>query len=206
MLPSLSALGTLACSLLLSGSAYAAPAPPDSAAIGKCLLSSCQSALAGCLADGGCLQNLVCLNACNDAPDVTACQIRCGDLYADKAIDVFNSCAVSSKKCVPQRLDEGLYPVPPDCALDRGFDLSKFTGRWYIAAGLNPLFDIFDCQVGVLHHVRQCVWCMLLGIFDCRCGACRAWCWCWCSCCLVLPGCGAVVPWCWHCGAVVLDR
>jgi hypothetical protein len=183
VLPSLPALGTLACTLLLSGSAYAAPAPQDSAAIGKCLLSNCQSALAGCLADGGCLQNLVCLNACNDAPDVTACQIRCGDLYADKAIDVFNSCAVSSKKCVPQRLDEGLYPVPPDCALDRGFDLSKFTGRWYIAAGLNPLFDIFDCQVGLLQGVV-----------------------------LVLPGCtGAVVHWCclgalvlWCTGAVAL--
>jgi violaxanthin de-epoxidase len=94
----LPALGTLACSLLLAGSAYAAPAPPDSAAVGKCLLSNCQGALAGCLADGGCLQNLVCLTACNDAPDVTACQIRCGDLYADKAIDVFNSCAVSAKK------------------------------------------------------------------------------------------------------------
>jgi hypothetical protein len=91
-------LGTLACSLLLAGSAHAAPKPPDNAAVGKCLLSSCQGALAGCLADGGCLQNLVCLNACGSAPDVTACQIRCGDLYADKAIDVFNSCAVSAKK------------------------------------------------------------------------------------------------------------
>jgi hypothetical protein len=49
---------------------------------------------------------------------------------------------------VPQRLDEGLYPVPPDCALDEKFDLGAFTGRWYITAGLNPLFDIFDCQVG----------------------------------------------------------
>jgi violaxanthin de-epoxidase len=143
----LPALGTLACSLILSGSAYAASPAADPATVGKCLLSSCQSALAGCLADGGCLQNLVCVNACTGAPDVTACQIRCGDLYADQAVDVFNSCAVSSKKCVPQRLDEGLYPLPPDCALDNGFELSKFTGRWYITAGLNELFDLFDCQV-----------------------------------------------------------
>ncbi len=40
----------------------------------------------------------------------------------------------------------GVYPVPPECSLDRNFDFTKFTGRWYITAGLNPLFDTFDCQ------------------------------------------------------------
>lgn len=100
-------------------------------------------------------------------------QIKCGDKYADKAIDAFNTCAVSEKKCVPQRVDEGkkelfgfsfptkmkthplqyiitlvagLYPIPSDCALDKEFDLSSFQGRWYITAGLNPLFDAFPCQ------------------------------------------------------------
>jgi violaxanthin de-epoxidase len=38
--------------------------------------------------------------------------------------------------------------VPPVEALDKAFDISGFTGRWYITAGLNPLFDTFDCQVG----------------------------------------------------------
>jgi hypothetical protein len=28
-----------------------------------------------------------------------------------------------------------------------GFDLNGFQGHWYITAGQNPLFDIFDCQV-----------------------------------------------------------
>ena len=36
--------------------------------------------------------------------------------------------------------------MPPECARDKDFDLSKFTGRWYITAGLNPLFDTFPCQ------------------------------------------------------------
>lgn len=29
-------------------------------------------------------------------------------------------------------LSADLYPVPPDCSLDNGFDLSAFQGRWYI--------------------------------------------------------------------------
>ncbi len=36
--------------------------------------------------------------------------------------------------------------VPPDCARDKSFDLNMFTGRWYITAGLNKLFDTFPCQ------------------------------------------------------------
>lgn len=128
-----------------------AVAPPalaatDAAKVGTCLLANCQAALARCLADGQCAANLICLNACSGRPDETACQIRCGDKYSDAAIDAFNKCAVSDKKCVPQRVDEGAYPVPPDCAQDAKFDLSAFTGRWFISAGLNPLFDTFDCQ------------------------------------------------------------
>jgi VDE lipocalin domain len=127
------------------------PPPPATAAdtvrIGTCLLAKCQLQLAQCLGDTKCLQNIVCLNRCNSAEDEAGCQIRCGDLYGDRAVDTFNACAVSEQKCVPQRQDEGLYPVPPDCALDSGFDLASFTGRWYITAGQNELFDTFDCQV-----------------------------------------------------------
>ena len=110
-------------------------------------------------------------------------------------MQAFNACAVSAKQCVPQRVDEGVWPVsipllqsivtgfshapelrcglyvpqsgcfapnyamvkqhtsplldvqvPPDCSLDEKFDLGMFQGRWYITAGLNPLFDTFPCQ------------------------------------------------------------
>ena len=40
----------------------------------------------------------------------------------------------------------GREQVPSDCARDKKFDLNMFTGRWYITAGLNPLFDTFPCQ------------------------------------------------------------
>lgn len=49
--------------------------------------------------------------------------------------------------CVYVTQDDGSYPVPPDSAVTNSFDLNEFTGKWYISAGLNPLFDIFDCQV-----------------------------------------------------------
>ena len=138
-----------ACSLVAASPVmvpHSAIAATDNAKVGTCVLSKCQNALANCLGDVKCVENLVCLQTCTTAPDETACQIKCGDLYADKAVDVFNTCAVSEQKCVPQKVDEGLFPIPTDCALDKNFDLTAFQGRWYITAGLNPLFDSFPCQ------------------------------------------------------------
>ena len=61
-------------------------------------------------------------------------------------MQAFNACAVSEKQCVPQQVTENAYPVPPDSSLDKSFDVNAFQGRWYITAGYNSLFDIFDCQ------------------------------------------------------------
>ena len=60
-------------------------------------------------------------------------QIRCGDLYDDKAVEAFTACAVSDKKCVPQRVDESSFPEPPPCALDEKFDLNNFQVSYSIS-------------------------------------------------------------------------
>jgi violaxanthin de-epoxidase len=74
-------------------------------------------------------------------------QIGCGDLFENQVVDEFNDCAVTRKGCVPQKADEGRYPVPPPSALVPNFDTTKFTGQWYISSGLNRTFDTFDCQL-----------------------------------------------------------
>ena len=55
----------------IAGPAVAA----DVAKVGKCLLGNCQVVLAKCLADGECVENLICLQLCNGRPDETACQV-----------------------------------------------------------------------------------------------------------------------------------
>ena len=130
---------------LCTGSALPAFAV-DNVKVGTCLLKSCTVSLAKCIADVPCLENLACLQSCNGRPDEGDCQVRCGDLYEDKAVDRFNTCAVSDQQCVPSRADDGSYPLPDDSALVPSFDPSVFNGRWFIVAGLNPTFDTFDCQ------------------------------------------------------------
>eukprot|EP01036_Dinobryon_divergens_P026798 gene26798-35485_t len=119
----------------------------DTVAVGTCLLKSCQKELAQCLLNPKCLANLVCINTCNGRSDEAPCQIKCGDLFENDVVGVFNSCAVSQKRCVPQKQDEGEYPLPVSSSMVKAFDTSIWNGRWYISAGLNKIFDTFDCQV-----------------------------------------------------------
>jgi violaxanthin de-epoxidase len=39
------------------------------------------------------------------------------------------------------------YPVPPAEGITSKFDVNAFSGRWYISAGLNKVFDCYPCQV-----------------------------------------------------------
>lgn len=119
----------------------------DSVKVGACLLQNCKLELARCILDPKCLANVICLQTCNNRPDEVGCQIGCGDLFENEVVGQFNACALSKKQCVPRKEDDGSYPVPSNDALVKSFDINSFKGKWYISAGLNPLFDIFDCQV-----------------------------------------------------------
>lgn len=143
-----SAAVILATSLGLSMPSLAATQLEAQASkIGVCVLSSCKKELAQCLLNPKCLANLICIQTCTGKPNETTCQIKCGDLFENDVVGKFNACAVSQKKCVPQKQDDGTYPIPPPESLVKEFDTSIFNGQWYISAGLNPIFDIFDCQV-----------------------------------------------------------
>jgi len=118
-----------------------------SKAIVSCLLTKCQLPFLKCITNPNCLANVICINTCNGAADETGCQIKCGDIFENEVVGEFNKCAVSNMGCVPQKPDDGSYPVPPKDVLVQKFDTSLWNGRWFITAGQNELFDIFPCQV-----------------------------------------------------------
>jgi len=137
-----------AFTLALSLSSVSAPAlAADSSAIVGCLFTKCQVPLTKCIANPKCLANVACINTCNGRPDEIGCQIKCGDLFENSVVGEFNKCAITTMGCVPQKQDAGEYPVPSPENLVSSFDTKLFSGRWYISAGQNPLFDTFPCQV-----------------------------------------------------------
>ncbi|XP_050384442.1 violaxanthin de-epoxidase, chloroplastic [Argentina anserina] len=139
--------GLLVCTLMVIPSANAV----DALKTCSCLLKECRVELAKCIANPSCAANVACLQTCNNRPDETECQIKCGDLFENSVVDEFNECAVSRKKCVPMKSDVGEFPVPDPSALVQSFDMEKFNGKWFITSGLNPTFDAFDCQVHEFH-------------------------------------------------------
>ena len=146
-----------ALALALSFSAISAPfgdvatvpaaQAADGAAIGTCLLKKCRLPLAKCILNPNCLANVICINSCNGKEDEGGCQIECGNIFENDVVGEFNKCAVSDMTCVPQKPDDGSYPVPPKEKLVQSFDTKLWNGKWYITAGQNKLFDTFPCQV-----------------------------------------------------------
>ncbi|CAA0841111.1 Violaxanthin de-epoxidase- chloroplastic [Striga hermonthica] len=116
-----------------------------------CLLKECRLELAKCIANPSCAANIACLQTCNNRPDETECQIKCGDLFENSVVDEFNECAVSRKKCVPRKSDVGEFPAPDPAVLVQNFNINDFSGKWFITSGLNPTFDTFDCQLHEFH-------------------------------------------------------
>lgn len=116
-----------------------------------CLLKDCRIELAKCLSNPSCAANIACLQTCNNRPDETECQIKCGDLFENSVVDEFNECAVSRKKCVPKKSDVGEFPAPNPDVLVKSFNIADFSGKWFISSGLNPTFDAFDCQLHEFH-------------------------------------------------------
>ncbi|XP_021898206.1 violaxanthin de-epoxidase, chloroplastic [Carica papaya] len=139
--------GVLACVFVMIPSAAAVDALKTCA----CLLKECRVELAKCIANPSCAANVACLQTCNNRPDETECQIKCGDLFENYVVDQFNECAVSRKKCVPQKSDAGDFPVPDPAVLVKSFNIADFSGKWFITSGLNPTFDTFDCQLHEFH-------------------------------------------------------
>ncbi|KAJ4851295.1 Violaxanthin de-epoxidase, chloroplastic [Turnera subulata] len=139
--------GILACTLLVIPSADAV----DALKTCTCLLKECRIELAKCIANPACAANIACLQTCNNRPDETECQIKCGDLFENSVVDQFNECAVSRKKCVPKKSDVGEFPAPDPAVLVQKFNIADFSGKWFITSGLNPTFDTFDCQLHEFH-------------------------------------------------------
>jgi violaxanthin de-epoxidase len=129
-----------------SGGVVAHAADTD---IVSCLFKQCPVPLAKCILNPNCLLNVACINTCTGKPDEINCQIQCGNLFENDVVGQFNKCAISDMTCVPRKLDDGRYPVPPASAVVPNFQPQQFfqNDQWYITAGQNPLFDIFPCQV-----------------------------------------------------------
>lgn len=124
-----------------------------------CIIRKCAPEFLDCLGDVDCLAVTACLTTCGNAKrsveESLSCQTRCQSLFESQTIDRFNDCVVSREKCVSPGITPMSYPQPSEDSIAVRFEPGALAGKWYISAGLNPLFDQHPCAVHIFEETES---------------------------------------------------
>ena len=91
------------------------------------------------------IKGIVCLGQCKGEQ---SCATRCFAQYSSPALNDWLSCTIEEEKCVKvptQDIDNSAEQLGYPTAIPT-FDPSTLIGTWYKTDGLNPNYDLFDCQ------------------------------------------------------------
>jgi hypothetical protein len=91
------------------------------------------------------IKGVSCLGRCKGEQ---ACATRCFAEFSSDALNDWLSCTIEEHECVKvpkNSIDNSAENIGYTTAV-KNFDPSSLTGSWYKTDGLNPNYDLFDCQ------------------------------------------------------------
>lgn len=90
------------------------------------------------------IKGVSCLGRCKGEQ---SCATRCFAEFGSEDLDNWLSCTIEDNDCVkvPKNVDNSAENVGYSTAIQK-FDPSTLIGKWYKTDGLNPNYDLFDCQ------------------------------------------------------------
>ena len=90
------------------------------------------------------IKGVSCLGRCKGEQ---SCATRCFAEFGSENLDNWLSCTIEENECVkvPKNVDNSAENVGYEAAIKK-FDPSTLVGKWYKTDGLNPNYDLFDCQ------------------------------------------------------------
>eukprot|EP01082_Thalassiosira_pseudonana_P012955 g12679.t1 g12679 contig6:2402781-2404185(-) len=90
------------------------------------------------------IKGVSCLGRCKGEQ---SCATRCFAEFGSEDLDNWLSCTIEDYECVkvPKNIDNSAENVGYDTTVKK-FDPSTLVGKWYKTDGLNPNYDLFDCQ------------------------------------------------------------
>mmetsp|Transcript_21081 Transcript_21081/g.47809 ORF Transcript_21081/g.47809 Transcript_21081/m.47809 type:complete len:302 (-) Transcript_21081:38-943(-) len=88
-----------------------------------------------------------CLGRCKGEQ---ACATRCFAEFGSEDLNAWLSCTIEENGCVkvPKNADNSAEDIAFPSTLTK-FNPSTLEGKWYKTDGLNPNYDLFDCQTNV---------------------------------------------------------
>jgi VDE lipocalin domain len=109
-----------------------------------CFLTKCREQTIALFSNPRGIKGTTCLGQCKGEQ---ACSTRCFAQFGSEDLDNWLSCAIEENECVkvPKNIDNSAEDIGYTTAV-KEFDPKTLVGTWYKTDGLNPNYDLFDCQ------------------------------------------------------------
>jgi hypothetical protein len=109
-----------------------------------CFLTKCREQTISLFSNPRGIKGTTCLGQCKGEQ---ACSTRCFAQFGSEDLDNWLSCAIEENECVkiPKDIDNSAEDIGYTATV-KEFDPKTLVGTWYKTDGLNPNYDLFDCQ------------------------------------------------------------
>lgn len=109
-----------------------------------CFIQQCGEQTKNLFSNPRGIKGVSCLGRCKGEQ---SCATRCFAEFGSENLNDWLSCTIEEHECVkvPKNIDNSAENVGYMTALKK-FDPKSLIGKWYKTDGLNPNYDLFDCQ------------------------------------------------------------
>jgi len=110
----------------------------------SCFMNKCGDQTKALFSNPRGIKGVSCLGRCKGEQ---SCATRCFAEYGSEDLNNWLSCTIQDNECVkvPKSVDNSAELLGYDSTVKK-FDPSTLVGTWYKTDGLNPNYDLFDCQ------------------------------------------------------------
>jgi hypothetical protein len=109
-----------------------------------CFISKCGDQTKALFSNPRGIKGVSCLGRCKGEQ---SCAMRCFAEFSSDDLNEWLSCTIEENECVkvPKNVDNSAEEIGYSTVV-RNFDPKSLVGSWYKTDGLDPNYDLFDCQ------------------------------------------------------------
>lgn len=129
----------------------------------SCFVNKCGDQTKNLFSNPRGIKGVTCLGRCKGEQ---TCAMRCFAEFGSEDLNNWLSCTIEDYECVkvPKNIDNSAENVGYTTTVQK-FDPKKLIGTWYKTDGLNPNYDLFDCQTNTFQATTNDASELDMGIF-----------------------------------------
>jgi hypothetical protein len=129
----------------------------------KCFIDKCGDQTKNLFSNPRGIKGVTCLGRCKGEQ---SCATRCFAEFGSEDLNNWLSCTIEDNECVkvPKNTDNSAENVGYPSTVKK-FDPKSLIGKWYKTDGLNPNYDLFDCQTNTFEASNPDASELDMGIF-----------------------------------------